>query len=123
MTMLKVKYKKTTSPEKVVSIMLKQTVNSYMTIYTIAKEITKTSIIRKLVDDWILQQNHTDTTDSLIRDIAKRASIEWLVYSNKHKHVSFGQYKLQLKDEFMHKGLLESQIEKILMLIKDAKSK
>jgi hypothetical protein len=93
-------------------------VDHYLTLYSLAKRVTKSKIIGELLYNWIEGQNEENTIENLLNDIIHRSTSNWKLKKAKHGGVSIIKYKKELADELSSKGLLEEEIYKIISKIK-----
>jgi 6-pyruvoyl-tetrahydropterin synthase len=111
MSILKTQKKETM---KFLGVFLPPWLHQYLTIYTLAKGITKATIIRYLIEDWGNHQMTIDTEESLIQEIIQKVKLEWKL----EKHVSSSHdlflYKKKLEKELTNKNVEKKYIDKIL---------
>lgn len=112
---LKIKSKR--PPHKGLIISAPLWYHEYMTLYCLAKRITKTKIIRTHLDEWIKEHRLTDTDESLITEIADGYSEE---FSNdiRFKEVSLEDYKMEISQELMAKGVKPLYVQSIVAKVK-----
>ena len=91
--------------------------HNYLTLFTLAKGISKTKILKNLVDDWAIIQRKTDTEDDLIKKIIHRANAQWKVETKRRTRSkkSFNEFIQDLKEELANKGLDEEYIKSIII--------
>jgi len=117
------KAKKYRADYKLVGVSLPPQVHNEFTLYTIAKGITKSSVFRSLLDDWLEKQNVKQSYIILFRDIVRRVENEWIISKSNGVLVSFPEFIETVEKELLRKGLNASHVESILELLKDAESK
>lgn len=99
---------------KLVGASLPLQVHSYLTLYCLAKGVSKTKIIKELVENWIAQQTVAHgTTAELVLCIIKRAGVQWKAKKASGK-MSFKEFKESLQKELTEKGVSEPIIISIL---------
>jgi len=92
---------------------------SYLSLYCLAKEKTKTSVLKPLIEDWIKKQQEGMPISDLVQIIARKAYKIWQGFEHKQ---NFHTFKMQLKNELILKDL-EEYSEEILNLLMDEKNK
>lgn len=97
---------------RIVGASLPPQIHNYLNLYTLAKKTTKTIIIKELLTNWIRDQKKIESEGSLIKELAQRLRLEWKV--RKANGGSLSDFKLDVSNELMGKGLSEEQINSIL---------
>ena len=87
---------------------------NYITLYSLAKQIPKATIMLKLLGDWMGQQVLLEPEDDLVTGIVQRAEIQWKVTKATTPDTTYTGFKDALKDELIDKGLRETYIRKIM---------
>ena len=85
----------------------------YLTLYTLAYGVTKSSILTEVLKYWIVSLSE----EVLLESIAKRAYIAW-----KESDKTFGDFLTDISLEFDKKGLNKYSVV-LTKLIKDEKKK
>lgn len=104
---------------KLVGASLPLQVHSYLTLYCLAKGVSKTKIIKGLLENWIACQvtTHGTSPAELVLCIIKRAGVQWKARKASGK-MSFKEFKESLQAELTEKGVSEDVIASILNGIK-----
>jgi len=98
---------------RVVGASLPLQTHNYITLYTLAKGMSKTKILKNLLDDWMSSQKESE--EELIAKIIHRANAQWRI--EKARKRSGKPYNLFIKDleeELLYKGLSEVYVEAII---------
>jgi hypothetical protein len=93
-------------------------IHNYVSLYSLAKEVTKTDIIEDLIIKWIKEQRKTDTEETLLRAIVFRINSGWQVSRVIQPEITFKDYCEDARKELYGKGLTEVQVENIINKLK-----
>ena len=104
-------------PHKAIIISSPAYVHEYMTLFCLAKRITKSKIIKTFVDDWVKEHRLKDTDETLIIEIADGYSEQYLD-DVRFKGISIEEYKIAIRQELANKGVKALYIDAILSKIK-----
>ena len=113
MSVLKVEYKekilkeKTLANSKLVGAHLPQQVWGYLTLYSLAHGITKSTVLRNEMQNWYDKRSETEGT--LIKLLIKRARRQ-----AESSTLHIGLFKRKLGIDLKHKGISKEHIETIL---------
>lgn len=122
MTLLKLKCKGTAIPGKDLSedredrhvgVVLPQHVHSYLTLYTYANSISKTTVIKNLLEGW-MDTAAAPSDRELVDKIVIRSLTVWKRKKAKDAMSAINQFKKQLIAELQWKGLPLDKIKQIL---------
>lgn len=102
--------------ERLIGAKLIDPVNSYLSLYSITHEISKSTILRQLVDGWYCKVRKSLTEQDLILKVIKKAKDEWGIRKvrNKPLHQSWSLFKIELKQELIKKGISNSIVKQIM---------
>lgn len=91
-------------------------IHNYITLYTLAKGMSKTKIFKNLLDDWISSQKERgETEEELISKIIYRANAQWRVEKARRRSGKpFSQFIKELEDELYYKGLSEVYVKAVI---------
>lgn len=89
----------------------------FLTLFTLAKNVSKTNVLKKLLSDWIEEQRKVITEDILINEIAKRYTIAFRAARSQDKRLTLDEFLLYTHDELVRKELPEVYINLILKRI------
>lgn len=104
---------------KLVGASLPPQVHNYISLYTVAKGLNKTSIMKELFENWMKQQKIKGASETALMDlIEKRARIQWQI-TKTDKTTTFADFKRILINELGRKGVSEDHINTILQKIND----
>jgi hypothetical protein len=111
MSVLKPKGK---DPLKLIGAFVPLWIQQYLLVYTTAKGITKTSIIKKLIEDWVQQQKVVDPYESLLQEIIHKVQLQWKLEKSINPSYDLFIYKRSLRQELTSKGFENVYIETII---------
>jgi negative regulator of replication initiation len=104
-------------PYKYIGVFLPQWVHEYFALYTLAKGESKSTVIRRLFEEWITNQ-HTTSADSndakLISEIIQTIKLQWKLERVTHPNIMLSVYKANVKAELTSRGINSQYIETIL---------
>lgn len=122
MTILKRSSKRKRKDEKssFLGITIPKKLSDYLSLFSIAKGVTKSSIIKGLLIDWnnIMQEDYSE--DDLVHTIGIRAYTVWCNAGGKRANLH--TFKNRLKLELKSKGL-EHYTDAVIKIMEDEKSK
>ncbi len=116
MALLKVDTKR--KEYKLVGVSLPPQEHVYMSLYCLAKGITKTKILKQLIEEWLCTHKPKESKGALIRELKNRIERNWEELSK--KGVVLEDYKDQVKEELIDKIPVDI-INNILIDIGNAK--
>ena len=124
MSVLKVKSKGTPTAEgRLAGAFVPSQVSSYLSLYALAHGITKSMIVRELIEDWYRDQRGDLPEDILIGKIVAIAWIEWKSITSKFPSSNFHEYQIDLSTQLTKKKILPYNIELILKKLQDEANK
>ncbi len=108
-----IKSSKKLKEDKMVGAYIDSDINSYLVLYTIAKRINKSNLLRNLITNWYDQEKGKEPPDKLIRELISTAQEEW--YRIKPSAIkSFSKFKTDLWAELRSRGLCAEYVSKIV---------
>ena len=96
---------------RMVGVTLRARVYSYISLYVLAKGITKASLLKELVMDWVDKQKAQESDMELVLQLKERVTMQWSEYIKKKPHSSMERYKQEIEKELLDKGIATSHIE------------
>jgi hypothetical protein len=111
----KSKYKK--EDYKLVGVMLPLRVCNYLNLYTLAKEIPKTKVLRNLIEPWMTEQRAKESDSELIREIVQSINMDWKVEKSCKSGMTFLEFKQSIEFTLTKKRLSDLYIKLILQEI------
>lgn len=100
---------------KLVGASLPLPMHNYLTLYTLSIGMSKTKVIKNLLEDWITIHKEKEPEEVLITKIIFRANAQWRKEkARKRSGKSFSQFIIELEDELTHKGLSEVYVKAII---------
>jgi len=124
MPILKVKSKGTPTAEgRLVGAFVPSQVSSYLSLYALANSITKSMIVRDLIEDWYRDTRGEMSEDTLIDKIVQIAWIEWKSLLSKIPSSDWHTYQIELSTQLTQKKLSPYNIELILKKLQDEENK
>jgi hypothetical protein len=97
---------------RLVGVHLPSSVYDYLTLYTLSKGITKSALLRQLLDPWIEAEKTDESV--LLEQIVQRIQSGWRKKKKLHPKTSFNQFITEIKKELLGKGLTRVQVKSIL---------
>lgn len=92
-------------------------VHNYLTLYSLAKDTSKSKIVDKLIVNWITQSKLTDNETSLVKEIIQNINNRWKI-NKSHGICDFDEFKNAVKLELEEKGIKNIYISLILSEIR-----
>jgi hypothetical protein len=120
MSILKKSLKKRDENASLVGVYIPKRLASYLSLFSLAKGQTKSSILKALITQWIESKQEKVTIDILVHEIALRAYKSWKKPVGKRDN--FATFKTELKNELSFKGLAEFA-DRIISIVCDEKNK
>lgn len=102
---------------KLVGVSLPLRVRNYLTLYTIAKETSKSKILKCLIDSWMAEHREKEPDSELINAIVQRIKIRWKVEKASGKGMPYTDFKNSIEFELHKKEVPELYIKLILQEI------
>ncbi len=122
MTLIKKHTKVARSKEaSFIGLYVKKEVASFLNLYSLAKGITKSEIMSKLISDWKYDRLRDCTDDELITEIAK-SSLE-AFHTLPKRNTTFYSFCNMLRVELKNRGLTQTVIDEIVKQTTDEKKK
>jgi hypothetical protein len=85
-----------------------------LSLYTIAEGISKSELLKILIDQWVSDKRKTRAETELIGIIAQRVAESWEEMKQKHARMTLPMYLQLLKKDLIYKGVTEVQVNKII---------
>ncbi len=100
---------------KLVGVLLPMELHAYFSLYTVAKGITKTVIIKDELNNWAhATQLCGEIEEELIKEIIEKIREKWNAIKIKTPEKSIKDFKQELKTELRIKGISEQHINLIM---------
>ena len=103
---------------KLLGVHLPLGVYKYLTLFTLARGISKSNLFKVLIEDWMKEQKSEGTDNELIQELVIRINNEWQERKKAHPRANFSDFKNKLRTELLGKGLERKQVVSILSQIK-----
>lgn len=100
-----------------IGVYVTPSVHNYLTLYSLAKDMSKSKIIDKLIGNWISEKKPTDNETSLVKEIIQNVNNRWKI-NKSHGICDFDQFKNAVKLELEEKGIKDIYIMLILSEIR-----
>lgn len=110
--------KRRTENSKFLGLHLAQSINSYLSLYTTAKEISKTDVVRGLLTSWVDATKKKERVSPLIEEIADKAIDKWRS-SNPETRKTFSEFAIDLEAELTARGIEQAHILLIMARLTD----
>lgn len=103
-----------------VGVSVPSSVSNYLNLYCIAYGVSKSSVFKSLLEDWIGATSVTENSDnqSLLNYIVKKVNKGWRLEKMNSKR-TFTDYLTQITAELRKKGIDELQLRYILDNMKE----
>jgi hypothetical protein len=102
---------------KFVGVYLPPRVFNYVTLFSLARGISKSYLFKALIDDW-MNSKEEGTEEELIEELVIRVNNEWQIKKKTHPRAHFNEFVTSLQNELLSKGVSTKQIMLILSQIK-----
>lgn len=89
-------------------------IDSYLTLRSLAEAVTKTSIMQSIFQKWVASGRVNQPEKQLIETIINRYNAHWKVIQTEHTKITIDQYKEEIREELLSKGLSEEIVMKII---------
>jgi len=99
---------------RLVGAQLPLRVHSYISLYTLAKDIGKSDIFIDLLSNWVSEQKEKDSDEVLIREVIKKIQDLWERYQIKKPKSTILIFKSEVREELVKRGIVPNYIDKIL---------
>lgn len=109
-----------TGRRKFVGVFLSQQINSFLSLYALSKQTTKSMIVRDQMDEWYRAKRVINTTEGLIKEIVDRIELPEFDSSIEGRLEKEG-FKKTLQIELLKRGISPNDITAILTAL-DRKS-
>ena len=103
---------------RLVGVHLPLQVHSFLTLYSLAKGVSKSTLFKSLISKWIVQQKKEESDNDLILEIAQRSSMLWKINKSTNVLLSFTVFKRDIEKELLQKGISETYVKLILTEIR-----
>jgi len=103
---------------KLIGVSVPQWLHNYMSLYCLAKNKTKSDIMKGWADAWYTQTKGKEPQEKLVQEIIEKAHTEWQEVQNKTPEKSIEIYKEELESELKCRGMNLFQINIILKAVK-----
>ena len=84
----------------------------FISLHTLANGITKTQVIKPLIEDWISQNRISD--EDLLQMIIRRVDTQWKIEKRSDPLLMFSTFKINLQKELSGKGLRKEYVDYII---------
>jgi len=107
---------------KLVGVHVSSQVNSYLSLFVLAHRMTKSIVLRDLIDEWYRENRISCTEDSLIEKVTTDAVNSWSARKTQ-SNADFQEYLSELENELGKKGIASYYVELILKKVKNEENK
>ena len=101
---------------KLVGASVSSQVNTYITLYCLSHGISKSQIIKDLLDEWILKKRRSEalSEEALSRKVVRKCVFNWKTKKAAGRAVSQRKFMEDLYNELMDRGVPEPYLTDIL---------
>jgi hypothetical protein len=103
---------------RLIGVEVPSRLHSYISLYTLAKGITKAALFKSLVEDWKDNIKGNESDEELVQQIVHRVKIQWAMIKQKNPKYLLESYKEEIENELINKGILDSYVDLIVKEIK-----
>lgn len=103
---------------KFLGALLPLRLNSYLAVYALAKNVTKTQIVKELLEAWMTTKREEEPDELLLKAIIERCSRQWNIAKIRNPELSLDVFKAQLQRELLNKGISKTYVQLILLKVK-----
>lgn len=101
--------------DKLVGAYMPPRVISYLVLYGVANGLSKSKVLRNVVEEWIKEQQTQSPIKNLITDIAKIIKTKWKKERlSGGRNVSFTNFMQDVERELLEKGISEVYVKLII---------
>ena len=99
---------------KLIGMFVHLDIHHYLTVYSIAKGMSKARILKDMLNVWISEQKEKGDEEQLFREIAQRAMNRWRINKTRGDETSLSSFKESVSTELKDKGFLPREIKRVL---------
>jgi hypothetical protein len=99
---------------KLIGVTLPPPAFSYVTLYTLAKGISKASLFKSLVNTFIKEQQDREPDNNLVAQVVKRSIVQWKLKKGQDPSLTFKEFKDMLEMELVEREVERKYIDLIL---------
>ena len=103
---------------KLIGVSIPQWLHNYISLYCLAKNKTKSDILKGMLDAWFTQTKPKEPQEKLVQEIIEKANVEWRDLLKKDSGHDIEEFKKELEVEMKNRGLNPFQIGIILKAIR-----
>ena len=103
---------------KMIGVTMRSKFHSYLSLYCLAKGISKASLLKDLIGDWIDEQKAKYSDKVLLDEIKERVNEQWTAYIEDKPHSNMERYREEIENELLSKGIPQNYID---IITKDLK--
>ena len=107
---------------KLIGVMAEPYIHEYLTLYALARDITKSKLYKKMVDAWVATKRAELTDELLLKELVEKINTQRK--SDKQKNIetpenvlSSKEFKEELQEELLNKGLKPTYVKLIISSI------
>jgi len=121
MSILKVRNKPNSGiKKKFIGLILSEQSNSYLSLYALSKETTKSMIIRDQIEKWRRNESVITSIEELIEIIVNKSKQEWDSRKASNPNALLAtHFRIELEKDLRSKGIDENYILTILTALKN----
>lgn len=103
---------------KLVGVSVPQWLHNYISLYCLAKNKTKSDILKGMLDVWHAQIKLKEPQERLVQEIIEKANDEWKDVLRKNPEKTIDEFKAELECELKNRGLNPFQMNIILKAVR-----
>lgn len=90
---------------KLIGVSIPQWLHNYISLYCLAKNKTKSDILKGMLDSWYSQVHAKEPSEKLVQDIIEKANLEWGMLNKKCPEKTIEEFKTELEIELVNRGV------------------
>jgi hypothetical protein len=86
----------------------------YLSLYSLAKSISKTAILKEIIESWITAQQQIDSEEELTQALIERINANWKVTKIITPELTYKKFCEAIQQELLDKGLQITQVKNVI---------
>ena len=103
---------------KLLGALLPLRLDNYLSVYALAKHVTKTQIVKELLEAWMIAKRVEEPDELLLQAIIERSNQQCNIAKIHNPELALDAFKLQLQRELLNKGISKTYVQLILIKVK-----
>jgi hypothetical protein len=107
-----------TKDYKLVGVSVPRWLHNYISLYCLAKNKTKSDILKGMLDSWYSQIHTKEPQEKLVQEIVEKANLEWGLTMVKIPEKTLIEFKAEIENELKNRGISVNHMNTILKNIR-----